>query len=206
MFNDWLAMLAIAWAGLSAAEAAGAALGVVYVVLAILQHRACWVAAILSTAIYLAVFYRAGLYMQAALQGYYIAVAVYGWWRWGVGGGGKPLPVTRASWTLQLGGLTAVLAVSLLTARWLAHETGSTQPFLDSITTWASVFATWLVAQKKIENWAWWFGIDLLTALLCWRAHLYPSTLLYALYVALVLVGWRAWSAGLSQDRTPAPS
>jgi nicotinamide mononucleotide transporter len=191
--SNWVATLAIIWAGLSATEVVGALLGLVYVVLVIGQVRACWVAALLSTAVYLTVFYRAGLYMQAALQAYYMVVAVYGFWAWRATPAGTALPISRASWRVQAVGVLAVLVASVFTAHWLAAETGSADPLLDSLTTWGSVFATWLVAKKKIDNWPWWLVIDSLILVLCWRAHLYPSIILYALYLALVLIGWRQW-------------
>ena len=152
--GEALAALAGAWAGVSPVEAVAAVLGLVYLVLVIRLHRGAWLAALASTALYLYVFYAARLYMQAALQLYYIAIALYGW-QLAADAGGAELPVTRASWRVQAGGLLAVVAVSALSAAWLARETGSAEPLLDSLTTWASVFTTWLVARKKLENWPW---------------------------------------------------
>ena len=198
------AAIAAAWAGTSTVEALAALFGVVYVVLAIRQQRACWLAALASTVLYLYVFYVARLYMQATLQAYYVAVALYGWRAWRAGADGAALAVGRASWGVQGLGLAGVAAATLATASWLGHQTGSPEPLLDSLTTWASVFATWLVARKKIDNWAWWLVVDALTAVLCWRERLLASMLLYGLYVGLVLVGWRSWWLDM-QRRTLAP-
>jgi nicotinamide mononucleotide transporter len=185
--------IATVWAGTTPAEAAGAVLGIIYVVLVIGQYRACWIAALLSTALYLWVFADARLYMQAALQGYYVLVAIYGWWAWRGRPAGETLTVSRASWRSQLAGLAAVAVVSIATAAWLARETHSTQAYLDSTTTWASVYATWLVARKKIDNWPWWLVIDALIAVLCWNQQLYATMILYILYLGLVVIGWRSW-------------
>ena len=187
------AELAAVLAGVSPVEAVAAVLGLVYLVLVIGQHRGAWLAALGSTALYLVVFYRARLYMQAALQVYYLAIALYGWYAWRQQADGGALPVTRASLRLQAGGLAAIGLASAASAAWLARETGSAEPFLDSLTTWASVFTTWLVARKKIENWAWWLGVDALTVVLCWRGRLYASMILYGLYLGLVILGWRSW-------------
>jgi len=198
-----VASVVAAWAATSAVEVAAAALGVLYVVLVIGQHRAGWVAALLSTGLYLHVFYAAGLYMQAALQGYYVLVAVYGWWVWRRVAGRAPLAVSRASWRVQGVGLAAITLATLVTATWLARETRSADPYLDSLTTWASVFTTWLVARKKIENWPWWLVVDALIVVLCWQQKLYASMILYLLYLGLVIVGWRTWYADLA---APAPA
>lgn len=196
--------VATVWAGVSPLEAVAAVLGLVYLVLVIGQRRSAWLAALASTALYLLVFYRARLYMQAALQLYYIAVALYGWHAWRRRADGGELPVTRAAPRVQLAGLAAVVVASAATATWLARETGSADPFLDSLTTWASVFTTWLVARKKIDNWPWWLVVDALIVLLCWRGRLYPSMILYGLYLGLVVLGWRSWYLDM-QRQTSAP-
>jgi nicotinamide mononucleotide transporter len=111
--------------------------------------------------------------------------------------------VSRASRRVQAAGLAGILLASAASAALLARETGSTDPLLDSLTTWASVFTTWLVARKKIENWAWWLVVDALTVLLCWRGRLYASMILYGLYLGLVLLGWRSWYLDMQrQTRT----
>jgi nicotinamide mononucleotide transporter len=195
---------ATAWAGVSAVEAVAAELGLVYLLLVIGQQRGAWLAALASTALYLVVFYRARLYMQAVLQLYYIAVALYGWHAWRRRADGGELPVSRASVGVQAAGLAGIVLASVASAAWLARETGSADPYLDSLTTWASVFTTWLVARKKIENWAWWLVVDALIVVLCWRGRLYASMILYGLYLGLVLLGWRSWYLDM-QRQTRAP-
>jgi nicotinamide mononucleotide transporter len=199
-----LAELAKVWAGVSPVEAVAAVLGLAYLVLVIRQRREAWLAALASTALYLLVFYRARLYMQAALQVYYLAIAFYGWYAWRRQPGGAELPVSRASWRVQAAGLAGIALASGASAAWLARETGSAEPFLDSLTTWASVFTTWLVARKKIENWAWWLVVDALTVVLCWRGRLYPSMILYGLYLGLVLLGWRSWYLDMQRQTRAA--
>jgi nicotinamide mononucleotide transporter len=189
--QELLTQLAAAWASTHPVEAVAAVLGFVYVVLAIRQHPGCWLAAFVSTALYAWVFWQAGLRMQAGLQVYYVGMAVYGWFAWRAGDRGAALAVSRGTWRLHALGLGGVLAATAATVAWLGAT--SAQPVLDAFTTWASVFATWLVARKILENWAWWFAIDALIAVLCWRQGLYPTALLYAAYLVLVVVGWRAW-------------
>jgi nicotinamide mononucleotide transporter len=197
-----LGALARALGSTSPVEAAAAILGIAYVVLMIGQHRACWIAGGISTAVYLYVFARAGLYMQAMLQAYYVLVSVYGWWAWRGGDPASALKVARAGWRLQLGGLAAIVLASLLTGAWLARATHSSEPYLDSLSTWASVFATWLAARKKLDSWLWWFAVDALIALLCWQQQLYAAMIPYILYLGLVIIGWRSWNADMKKPET----
>lgn len=189
--HELFTQLAAAWAATRPVEAVAAALGFAYLVLVIRQHPGCWIAAFVSTLLYAWVFWDAGLRMQAALQVYYVAMAVYGWYAWGAGGHAPALAVTRGSWRLHALGLAGVVAATAATVAWLGD--GAPQALLDASTTWASVFATWLVARKILGNWAWWLVIDALIAVLCWQQRLYPTALLYATYLVLVVIGWRAW-------------
>ena len=66
-------------------EITAVALAIAYLVLAIRQNLWCWPAAIASTGIYVVLMYQASLYMESALQFFYIAMALYGWWVWSRG-------------------------------------------------------------------------------------------------------------------------
>jgi nicotinamide mononucleotide transporter len=59
--------------------------------------------------------------------------------------------------------------------------------------TWSSVFATFLVARKVYENWHWWLVIDSVSLGLCVSRRLYLTTLLFALYLLLIVAGLREW-------------
>ena len=52
---------------------------------------------------------------------------------------------------------------------------------------WASVFATFMVARKVYENWHWWLVIDSVSLCLYFTRRLYLTTLLFALYLALIV-------------------
>ena len=66
----------------SLAEAFAAALGLAYLLLAVKRSLACWICAFASTGIYLVLFAKASLYMQSALQVFYLVMAVYGFIDW----------------------------------------------------------------------------------------------------------------------------
>ncbi len=200
--RELVAAVVAVWAGTSPFEAAAAVLAIAYVVLMIGQQRAAWIVGGISTAMYLYIFAVASLYMQAILQAYYVIISVYGWWAWRGADAGPPLAVTQAGWRVQAGGLLAVTSLSAATATWLAHETHSTDPYLDSLTTWASVFATWLATRKKIDNWVWWLAIDALIVVLGWKQKLYVAMIPYAAYVGLAVIGWRSWNADMKKSMT----
>src|SRR3954469_23263442 len=66
----------------SLAESIAAALGLAYLLLAVRRNLWCWLCAFASTMIYLVIFWRASLYMQTALQIFYLVMAGVGFYDW----------------------------------------------------------------------------------------------------------------------------
>ena len=96
----------------SAPEVIAVATAVLYLLLAIRQNIWCWLFAGVSTLIYVWLFFGARLYMESALNGFYFAMAAYGWYAWYSGrSGGHELPVSR--WPLSVHGLAMVAVLSI---------------------------------------------------------------------------------------------
>ncbi len=91
----------------------------------------------------------------------------------------------------------AVIALSAVSSYFLRRFTPAAWPFLDSMVTWSSVFATFLVARKVYENWHWWLVIDAVSLCLYFTRRLYLTTLLFALYLVLIVIGMREWRRSL---------
>ncbi len=67
-------------------ETLAVALGVAYLVLAMRENSLCWYCAFFSTALYVWIFGDVSLYMESALNVYYMGMAIYGWFQWQRGG------------------------------------------------------------------------------------------------------------------------
>ena len=84
-------------------EVAAVVLAVIYLLLAIRQNIWCWAAAAISTSLYLYIMYAAQLYMESALQVFYLGMAAYGWYEWRYGGKGHTdLKVSTWLWRYHL--------------------------------------------------------------------------------------------------------
>jgi nicotinamide mononucleotide transporter len=193
MLESLWSQIAEAWRSAAWLEIVAATLALLYVVLAIRQQVACWLAAFVSSCLYVAVLFNARLYMESALNVFYAAMAIYGYWRWRGGRRQRPLTVKRWPLSHHLLALMAVVAASMVSSNLLRGHTAAAWPFADSMVTWASVFATYLVAIKVYENWHWWFVIDASAALLYVTRHLYVTTLLFVLYLVLIVIGAHEW-------------
>jgi nicotinamide mononucleotide transporter len=189
--------LVSAWHDTSWIELLAAVLALIYVPLAIGQRLSCWIAAFVGSVLYVWVFFSARLYMESLLQAFFAAMALYGFWQWQHGKGGGELHVTR--WPVARHGLAllGIVAAAAVNAFLLARFTPAANPFIDSMLTWSSVFATFLVARKVYENWYWWLVIDSLSVCLYFTRHLYLTMLLYGVYVILCVIGMREWRRSL---------
>ena len=100
--------------------------------------------------------------------------------------------------------LLALLLVGLLSlasGRLLAINTAAALPWLDSFISWASLLATWMVARKVLENWLYWFAIDSLSLGVFLSRGLYLTAVLFAVYLVLIVIGYRRWRGQLLKNR-----
>ena len=197
MIHDLSVQLVSAWHDTSWVELLAAALASIYVPLAIGQRLSCWPAAFVSSVLYVWVFFSARLYMESALNAFFAAMAVYGFWQWRQGREGSALAVSQWPPVRHVLALMGIAAVAAINAFFLARFTPAANPFIDSMLTWSSVFTTFLVARKVYENWYWWLLIDSISMCLYFTRHLYLTMLLYGVYVVLCVIGMREWRRSL---------
>jgi nicotinamide mononucleotide transporter len=186
-------LMARLWAGLLATsplEALAVLSGLVYVVLAVPRSRWCWVAGGLSSLIYVWLSARARLPMQSLLQAWYVGVAVYGFLRWSRE---VETRVSLMSWRGHIAGIAASLLSAAAIARFLAGETQAAWPHLDASTTMLSLFASWLTARAKLENWLYWIVIDAVLAWLYAAQGLVFTAFLFLVYLVVAAAGFIEW-------------
>jgi nicotinamide mononucleotide transporter len=205
--TDWDHVIDGLWSGLlgtSLPEAVSVVLALAYAVLAIKRNRWCWVTGGLGSAITIYLSLEARLPMQAILQVYYVVISVYGWWHWTREEEARgTLLVSTLPMSWHVIASVAVVVVSALTARWLASHTHAAWPFLDSLTTWGSLYATWLEARVKLENWLYWIFLDSVLGFLFGAQGLYLLALLSVVYLGVSAFGFLRW---LKTYRTPLPA
>ena len=187
---------------LSPAEVIAVVGAVAYLFFAIRQNILCWFFALLSTAIYIGLFIDAKLYMESVLNVFYFAMALYGWYFWYTGDGRESsLPVTKWPVPLHAAAIAGILLVSLLFGSLLDRYTDAAYPYIDSMTTFAAIWATFLVARKVLENWWYWLVIDTVSIFLYWARDLQLTSLLFVAYVAMIPFGMVAWTRSFNSQR-----
>ena len=175
-------------------EIVASILAIAYLILAMLQDKRCWVAWIISSLMYFFVMYSANLYMEALLQIFYIFIGLYGLYQWRFKADKKDvLKITTWSVKNHLIVIGALVFLTSLSGYVLMIYTAAASPFIDAFTTWGAIAASYLVAKKILENWFYWFVIDFVSVFLFISRELYPTALLFLVYLVLVVIGYSAW-------------
>ena len=178
---------------------------ILYLILAANEDVRCWYAALFSSILYMYIMYTAGLMMESFLQIFYICMAIYGWYIWS-----SKINVEQElkirSWKMQyhLYTITIVTLLAIITGFFLERYTQAALPFLDAFTTWGAIITTYMVAKKIIENWIYWFVIDSISIYLFISRELYLTSLLFFIYLIIIIFGYRSWMKKLNADETIA--
>ena len=166
-----------------------------------------WPLAIASSLLYGLLFMHSKLYGEAALQVVFIVVGGWGWWQWlhGRGAHGEPLQVRQLSPRQRAVALGVTLAGWPLLGALLARVTDSEVPYLDALPTVGSLVGQYLLARKWLDNWAAWVAVNAFSLVLFATKGLWLTVAVYAVFLVMALVGWRAWAALLPNKPAASP-
>jgi nicotinamide mononucleotide transporter len=182
-------------------------LAIVMVLLNMRVNPIAWPLAIISSLLYFALFWDSRLYGDASLQIFFAVIALWGWWQWlrGKEADGAALHVrslpARGRWQL----LAALAVAWPATGLFLKYYTNTDVPWWDAFPTAASVIGQWLLGRKYVENWLAWVVVNVVSVGLFAYKGLWLTTLLYALFIAMSWMGWRAWKRMLAPAAADVP-
>jgi len=189
---------------MSPIELVATGFGLVSVWLTVRQNISCWPTGIVMVGLYIFVFYQARLYSDMGLQVIYVFLQIYGWHNWLHGGRDRAeLKVSRIT-PAGAGLWTSVATAGTAGLGYVMHQfTNAALPYWDAATTVLSLIAQWLMAKKILECWVIWLTVDVLAIGIYTVKALYPTTVLYAVFLILATMGLFAWKRTL---RDPAPA
>ena len=175
-------------------EALAVLFAVTYLLLAVKQDVKCWFAAIISSTLYFFIMYKAGLYMEAWLQIFYIIMAFYGIQQWTVTNNNQSKFIVRSwIWNTHFWVIAIIIILAIITGLLLEKFTNAALPFLDGLTTWGAIITTYMVAKRLLENWIYWFVIDMISIYLFLSRELFLTAILFCIYLVIIFFGYRSW-------------
>ena len=176
-------------------ESTAVIFAILYLILAVKQNILCWTAGIISSVLYFFIMQKAGLYMEAYLQVFYVVMGIYGWSQWSASNASNPsFIVNTLSKYQHMITISIILVLSLLSGFLLERYTDAALPFLDALVSWGAVVATYMVAKKLLENWIYWFVIDATSIFLFIERGLWLSAILFATYLVIIFFGYQSWN------------
>jgi nicotinamide mononucleotide transporter len=160
-----------------------------------------WPLTIAASALYAWLFFASKLYGDGALQFLFIVMGLWGWWQWAFARQGttqSKLAVSRLGALYWPWLLVIWLVLWMSIGAFLRKFTDTDVPWWDAFPTAGSVIGTWLLARKHIENWPVWLLVNAVAVTLFAYKSLYLTSILYAIFFAMAIWGWRQWRVALN--------
>lgn len=212
-FHDFWQSVVTYAQGINAWELSGLLLGLLTVYFLIKESIWTWPCGIGYVLVSFVIFWEARLYGDFLLHVFFLVLNVYGWWFWVFGNKKvqKEVLIERLSFSRAMFflGLTAigvfVFAQFLIKLPSLFEGVEpAALPYWDSTTSVLSITGMWLTARKKIDNWYYWFAVDVLATGIYFYKELYFYTLLYFIYIGMAVAGYLAWKKSMHQQPAAA--
>jgi nicotinamide mononucleotide transporter len=187
------------WWTIGVAEAWGFATGGICVWLVVREHLWNWPVGLANNVFFFVLFLRGRLYADMSLQIVYLGLGAYGWLNWIFGGKNhsalKVSRTTRIEWIA----LTAAIPICTWGMREILLKVNDAAPLWDALTTVLSLAAQYLLCRKRFENWWFWIAADVVYIPLYMVRKLLLTAVLYAVFLAMCLVGVREWLRSLKK-------
>lgn len=182
---------------LSPYESVAVITAILYVLLAARESIWCWPWGIVSCAFWAySAYFELQLYVDALLQLFYIAIAVFGWYQWHQGKGAtENYPISTMSVRAHLLIIVLGLAATAFFGYFFDNYTDAAATYPDALTTVFSVVATIMVVKKKLENWIYWIVIDIIYIFLYYSRGGYLFAILFVVFVIIAVYGYINWKA-----------
>ena len=177
-------------------------LGLAYILLEYKASIWMWLMGFLMQALGIVLYYQKGLYADCGMEFYYLAMTVYGYWRWikPKANSQKPIAIRHFPKRLILPWLLLISAVWALIYWLLVTFTNSNVPLADSFTTALSIVGIWALAHKYLEQWFIWIAVDIVTCALYFYKDIPFKASLYGLYVIIAIAGFIKWRQMMRAD------
>ena len=199
-------------------------LGLAYI---LFEYRASvwmWVVGFAMQVLGIVLYYQKGLYADCGMEFYYLAMTVYGFWKWKAHpsppkGRDVQLPVASSSnqtpspseglgeASISITHMPRHIALRwsiIMVSLWaliywlLVTFTNSTVPLADSFTTALSMVGIWALAHKYLEQWFVWIAVDVVTSVLYFHKDIPFKASLYVLYVVIAILGYFKWKRSMA--------
>jgi nicotinamide mononucleotide transporter len=162
-------------------ELVGVLFASVYLILISFKSKWGWLFSTMSSLTLIYAVYLSRLYFDVVLHSFFIITSLYGWYQW------------SDDQSLPSKGITICLVISMIMGYAFDRYTQQVSSYMNAFTTVFSMFATFLVARKILENWYYWFVINIVSVFLYYNTELPLMSFMYLFYIVLSIYGYFNW-------------
>ena len=191
-------------------EIIGALIGLTYIFLEYKANVWLWPVGILMSLFYVVIFIHGKFYADAGVYLYYILANTYGLVKWtrsrknvmlDGGASTEEMAITHVP-TKRILPIAATFVVLWMALYLILNTfTDSPIPVEDAFTTSLSIVAMWMLAQKYLEQWLLWIVVNTVSTILYFWKGLYPTGILFIVYVIVAVMGYFRWRKMMSDNR-----
>ena len=163
-----------------------------------------WATGIINELFLFILFFQVQLYADMFLQIYFFVLTLFGWYNWNKKLNQKSISKTNLQTRIWI--IIIIILGTILAGFFFANvhfylpqyfKTESSFPYVDSLVMMLSIFATILLAQKKIETWYLWIVIDIICIFLFFKKGIIFLGIEYFLFLGLATYGLLNWKREL---------
>lgn len=183
----------------------GLLLSFLYLYLEFEQKAMMWIISAMCSMIYASVYFHSKIYADMGFSIFNIIMCSYGFYKWWTSSkrniadktkDNKNKQIEYYHFTLPQFGRVTVVFILIWAGIFfmLKNLTDSPIPALDALTTTLNIVGTWVLAQKIIEVWGFWFLVNIISIYIYCKRGLHLSTiLLYGFYLGASVYGYFKW-------------
>lgn len=156
---------------------------------------------IISTAIFVYLLYNWALLGDMMINAYYFVMSIYGWYIWTRKRNNIFTPISTTTKTEKQTSViifAATIVFVYAIYQW-AGKWNSWTAYVDTLTTAVFFVGMWLMARRKIENWALWIVGDVISVPLYLYKGLIFTSVQYLIFTFIAIYGYLAWKKNLSK-------
>lgn len=190
---------------ISYVEFIGTFFGLLSVYFATKTNILTWSTGIVNVVFLFILFFQVQLYADMFLQVYFFVVTLFGWYNW------KNMPdknnITSIPFKIKIWIFCLIFLLTFVTGFIMSiihllipkyFKLAATFPYVDSFVMIMSVFATVLLAKKKIETWYLWIIVDLVCVFLFFHKEINFLAFEYLIFLGLATTGLLNWKKQLN--------
>lgn len=164
--------------------------------LCVMERRYNYIFGTISTAAYCVLFWQFGLFASAAVNAYLALALVYGWFRWKSDAKTIPVRHVELKW---IPAYVVAVAIGYFGIVQITTAMGATLPLVDSIILIGTLFAQFLLDNKRIETWYVWMIVNVVAIYVYFTAGLFLAAFQYVAFLLNAAFGWWMWKKSMGR-------